>query len=162
MNHVSALGSGSHRILGDISADLAQAQVVAGIQHAAVRVSSAVGQIVLALLGSRAEHLRAVKMLREQCLRDLRAKVSKIDHKGVASRFPDVLKSLDHMDLALDDADRTFIDIIRAVLRGVRVDQSLPAVDRQRSREAVTADSHDTYLNLWDVCEHVEFLLFLV
>ena len=161
MDHIRALRGRSYRVFRNICPDRTQPQVVAGVQHTAVCVSSSIGQIVLALLGGSAEHLRTLEMLRKKRLRDLRAEVSKVDHDGVAACLLHILKRLDHLGLALDDADRTFIDVIRAILCGVSLNEGFPAVDRERCREAVAADGYNTDLCLWNVFEHVRFLLFV-
>ena len=68
MNPVRAFRRGPHRVLRDVGLHIAQLQVIACIQHTAICVAAPAHQVVLALLGSRYVHGRAVKMLCQQCL----------------------------------------------------------------------------------------------
>ena len=97
-------------------------------------------------------------MLGEQRLGDFRAEVAEVNDKRVAAGVLDILERLNHVDLALDDADRTFIDFRGAVLFRVGLHQRLSAVDGKGLREAVAADRDDADLDLRDVV-HVKFLL---
>ena len=128
MDHICAFISGTHRVLRNIRLDIAQSQVIACVQHTAISISASLYQVVFALLCCGNKHFRTIKMLCQQCLRYLRSKIPQVYDQRVASGFPDILQCLDHMDLALHDADRTLIDIPCIVLFAVRVHQCFSAV----------------------------------
>ena len=159
MDHVRTLLSGSHRILRDIGFHIAQFQIVAGIEHAAVRIAAALYEIILCFFRSRHEHLRSLEMFCKQGLGDLRPEVSKVDNQCIASGFLNVLEGLYHMDLTFYDADRTFIDGSFAVLCCVSVDQCFSPVYGQALRETVAAYRNNSDLQFWHVVHDV-FLLF--
>ena len=68
MDHVSTVLGIPYRILRDICLDVAQRQVVAGIEHTAVCVAASLAQIIPGLLSGCHKHLRSVKMLCQQGL----------------------------------------------------------------------------------------------
>ena len=103
MDHICALVCGSDRILRNISLDIAQCQIVACIQHAAVSISASLNQVILALLCCGNKHFRPVKMFCQQSLGNLRSEVSKIYNQRITAGCLDVLKCLHHMDLTLYD-----------------------------------------------------------
>ena len=56
MNHLGTLGCIAHGLFGYIGTGLAQREGLAGIEHAAVSIATAVDQVLLCLLGGSAEH----------------------------------------------------------------------------------------------------------
>ncbi len=83
-------------------------------------------------------------MLCKQSLGNLRAKVAKIYAKSVTAVVLDILQSVHHIDLALNDADRALINVSCVIFFLVSLHQSLSPVDCQRRRETVTTHCHDT------------------
>ena len=147
MDHVGALAGVANGLLGDVGTCLAQRQGMAGVQHAAISVTTTVDEVVLSLLGSGAEHSGAVEVLGQHGLRDLRTEVAQVDAEGVTASLLDVLKGLLHVDLALHDADGALVDILSAILFSILGDNGLAAVNGQRLGETVAAHGHDTNLD---------------
>ena len=87
-------------------------------------------------------------MLCKQGLGNFGAEVSKIYAQRVAACLLNVLKSLHHMNLALNDADRALIDVGSTILIRISLHQSLSPVDRQALGEAVTADGYNADFHL--------------
>ena len=141
---VGALRRGAHGILGYVCLHIAQLQIIAGVEHAAVGVAPAAHQVVLALLGSRDVHGGTVEMLGQKGLGDFRAEVPQVYAQGIAAIRLDVLQGLYHVDLALHDAHGALVDGGRIVLRGVGLYQGFPPVHGQALGEAVAADGYDT------------------
>ena len=131
VDHVRALLSSPHRIFRNIGPDIAQLQIIAGVEHTAVCVSSAAYQIVLALFCGSREHNRSVKMFGQQGLGDLRSEVSKVYAQRVASCFLDIFQRLHHMNLALNNADRALIDILCRIFFAISFYKSFSAVYRE-------------------------------
>ena len=142
-------------ILGNVSADVSEFEVVACVEHAAVCVAASLDQVVLGFLSCRDEHLGAVKVLCKKGLGDLGAEVAEINAECVAAGSFDVRKSLNHMDLALDNADGTFIDIRLIIFCLISLYESFSAVYGKAFRETVAADSDDAELHFGNVGEHV-------
>ena len=151
MNHIRAFSCVPHRIFRYVSLYVPQFQVIAGIEHSAIGISAAVQQVAARLLCRRQEHLWPVKMLCKQGLRYLRPEVAKIDRQCIAPGFPYVLQCLHHMDLALYNTDRTFIDSFLPVFLLISLHQILSSRHGQTLREAVAADSHHCDLHFWHV-----------
>ena len=83
-------------------------------------------------------------MLCQQGFCNFRAEVAQIYAQRVAACLLDILQSLYHMDLALYNTDRTFINIRNVIICLVSLYQSLSSVDRQRFRDTVPADCYNT------------------
>ena len=147
VDQVSAVSGVADRIFRDVRLHAAELEVVAGVEHAAERVATVTHETVAGFLAGRAEHDGTVEVLGEHGLGDLRAEVAEVDAEGVAFVLLEVLEGLEHVDLALDDADGTFIDVALAVLRLIGVDESAAAVDGEGFREAVAGDGHDAELD---------------
>ena len=162
MDHVSAVFRVADRIFGDISADITELQVVACVEHAAECIAASLDQVILGLLGSCTEHLGAVKMLSQKSLGDFGTEVSEVDAECVAACSLDVCESLYHMDLALDDTDRTFINVRFVVLGFVSVYKHFSAVHGEALRETVTADGDDAKFHFGDVADHAYYLLKII
>ena len=160
MNHVSTFLGVPNRILGNVSPNISQGQIVACIKHTAVCISAAIQQVSLALLRSCNKHLRAVKIFCQHGLRNLRPEIAQIYAKGIAARSLDILQSLLHVDLTLHDTDRTFINILRRILFRICFYKRFPSVDSKALWETVSAHSNNTNLHLRDII-HTCNLLFL-
>ncbi len=143
VDHVRALLRVAHRVLRNIRLHVAELQVVARVQHAAVGVAAVARKDGDVLLRRRAEHLRSVEVLRKQRLGDLRPEVAEVDAERVAVMSLDVGQRVDHVDLALDDGDRTLVDILRVILFRIGLHERLSSRLRKRSREAVAAHADD-------------------
>ena len=158
VNPVGALRRGAHGILGYVCLHVAQLQVIAGVEHAAVGIAPAAHQVVLALLGSRDVHGGAVEMLGQKGLGDFRAEVAQVHAQGVAAVLLDVLQGLHHVNLALHDAHGALVDGVCAVLGGVGLYQGFPPVHGQALGEAVAAHGHDADFYFRQIV-HVRILL---
>ena len=144
VDHVCALLCSTNGVLRDVSLNIAKLQIVACIQHAAVCIATSVLQISLALLCSCNEDGGTIKVLCKQGLGDFGTEVSKIYAKCVTSGLLYVLKSLNHVDLALNDTNGALINVSSAILIGISLYQRLSSVNGQALGEAVTANSNDT------------------
>ena len=101
-------------------------------------------------------------MLCKQCLGNLRSEVSKIYNKRVTSCFLDILKSLYHVDLALYDTDRTFVNIRVSVFFFVCFHQSFSSAYRQALRKTISAHCNNSDFQFWHVIHcNTSFLCFL-
>ena len=138
-------------IFGDVSLRLAEFQGVAGIQHAAVCIATAVDEVFLCLLGCSAEHGGTIEIVGEHGLRNFRSEIAKVHAERVASSFLDVLQCLLHVDFALYDADGTLVDVVGTVFFYILSNKSLTAIYGQRLRETVTAHRNDSDFHLWYV-----------
>ena len=129
VDHVSAILSVADRILRDISLYISEMEIVACVEHSTVSISSAVLKISLALFSSCAEHLGSFEVLSKKSLGDFGTEVSEIYTKSFTSGLLYILKSIDHIDLALNDTDRTLIDVSCIILLGISLNKSLAAVN---------------------------------
>src|SRR5699024_7277907 len=84
-DHVSNLVGSAHRILGDHSLELAQAQVIGAVQHTAISVATAIDKVVAVFLGSSHIHHRAGELLSNQSFGSLGAKVAQEDYQCITS-----------------------------------------------------------------------------
>ena len=155
VNHVRALVSGADRVFRNVNLYIAQLQVVAGVQHAAICVAAAVHEVFCGFFRGRTEHNGAVKVLCKQRLGNFRTEVAKVNDKRVAACVLYVFKRLYHVDLALHDTYGALINFGSTELLCVSVDQCLSAVDRKGFREAVTADGNNADLDLGNVVHKV-------
>ena len=130
VNHVRALVSGADRVFRNVNLYIAQLQVVAGVQHAAICVAAAVHEVFCGFFRGRTEHNGAVKVLCKQRLGNFRTEVAKVNDKRVAACVLYVFKCLYHVDLALHDTDRALIDICCTVFICVGLYQCLSSVYR--------------------------------
>ena len=152
MDHVRDIIRVTDRIFRNIGADIAECEIVACVQHAAVRIASALNaERILGFFCSRAEHLRAVEMLRKKSLGNFRAEVAEIDAERIAAILSDILEGVDHVNFTLDDRDRTLIEILRVVFLCVGLCNSLSSVNGKRRREAVAGYSHKANFDLRNV-----------
>ena len=131
MDQFCTVGSVADGLLRDIGARLAQRQGMAGIQHAAVGITTTVDEVLLGLFGSGAEHGGAIEIFGQHGLGDLRSEVAKIYTEGIATSLLDILKGLAHVNLALDDTDGALVDVCSAELLNILGHNSLTAVNSQ-------------------------------
>ena len=148
VDHVCALCCCSYGILGDISLDVSELKVVACIKHTAICIATAVHKVCLALFCCRNKDRRSIEVLSKKCLGNLGSEVSKVNAKRVTSCLLDVLKSLNHVDLALYDTDGALIDISCAILISVSFNESFSSVNRKTLGETITAYCYNTDFNL--------------
>ena len=69
-------------------------------------------------------------MLCQKRLGNFRSEIAKIYAKRVTAGFFHIFKRLHHMDLTLNDANRTLINILFAVFLFIRGYERLPSVHR--------------------------------
>ena len=101
-NHVGELFCRADRILGDEGLEVAQAEVVRAVEHAAVGIAAAVDEVLASLFRSGHVHDRAVELAGNQGLRRLRAEVAEEDDEGIATGVLGFLDSGQHVLLVLD------------------------------------------------------------
>ena len=130
MEHIRAFRRRPHGIFGDVGFYIPELQIIACVQHAAVGITPAAHQIPLGFLRGGDEHGRAVEVLREKSLADLRAEIPQIDTEGIAACRLDVFQRLYHVDFALHDAHRAFVYALCAVSGSVRFHQCFSPVYR--------------------------------
>ena len=135
------------RAIGDIALQMAHAEVVGAVEHAAVGVAAAVNQVAVAL-GRRHEHAGAVKVLGDQGLGGLGAEVAEEDHQRVAAGRLDILHRLEHVELVLDRHGA----LVQAALADL--DNRLASGDGQADGEAVARDGDNTELYFRNVGHH--------
>ena len=145
---------GAHGNLGDIDALLTQAQVVAGVQHAAVGVATAIEQVAVTL-GSAHIHQGTVKEVGNHGLGGLGAEVAQEDHQGVDAMGHHVVDGVAGLDLGLHGDGA----LIQALAVG-GLDGGAAAL-RQGDGEAVAGHGNDAQLQLRNVCNHGNRLLLL-
>ena len=131
MDHLSTLGSVANGLLRDVSASLAQAQSLAGVQHTAVSVATTVDQVLLSLLSSSTEHSGSLEPVGQHGLRNLRTEVAQVYAEGVTACLCDILQCLLGVDLTLNDTDRTLVDAFLTKLLLLLSDNSLTTVNSQ-------------------------------
>ena len=101
-NHVGELFCRADRILGDEGLEVAQAEVVRAVEHAAVGIAAAVDEVLASLFRSGHVHDRAVELAGNQGLRRLRAEVAEEDDEGIAAGVLGFLDGGQHVLLVLD------------------------------------------------------------
>ena len=106
-NHVRAFLCRAHRILRDIC--FARLQVIAGIEHAAVRIAPAWTRLFPDSSAAAMNMDGPSKCFASNVSEYLRAKVAKINHQGVAARLLHILQGLHHVEFAFHDTDWTFV-----------------------------------------------------
>ncbi len=143
------------RVLRNPCVDIAESEVVACVQHAAVCIAASLNtKRVRRFLSCCDEHLRSVKMLCKQGLGNFRSEIAKVNAESVASCLLDILQCMYHVDFALDNGNRALINVICAILLRISLDDSLPAVYGERCREAVSRHGHNTNFYGRDVTVH--------
>ena len=150
-DHLRDLRCGAHGVFGDVALELAHAQVVGAVQHAAVGVASAVDEVAVSLGGGH-EHAGAVKVLGDQGLRGLGAEVAEEDHQGVAAGGLHVLDGFQHIQLIFD-GDGAGIDAFAELGDGGA------AGFAEGDGEAVAADRDQAELDFRNVVHHVVQIL---
>ena len=143
-DHGRALLGGAHRILRDVGLQMAHAQVVGAVQHAAVGVTAAVDQVAVAL-GRRDVHRRAAKLLAQQRLGRLGAEVAQEDHQRIDAVGAHIVKRLEGVQLVFH-GDGAFIEALAVGSHDV-----LAALRGERDGEAVAGDRDDAQLDLRNV-----------
>ena len=81
-DHLCTINCGTDGVFGDVSLQVAHAQVIGAVEHAAVGVAAAVDHVAVAF-GSGNAHGRAIELLDKQGLGRLGAEVAQEDHQGV-------------------------------------------------------------------------------
>ena len=135
---------GAHRVLRDVGGQVAHAQVVAAVEHAAVGISAAVDEVAVTL-GSRHEHAGSAELLRDEGLGRLGSEVAEEDHERVHALHQHIFDGVEHVLLVLD-GDGALVDLAL-----VRSDDGGSPTLRQLDGEAVAADRDDAELDLRDV-----------
>ena len=156
-DHIGELFRRADRILGDEGFEVAQAEVVGAVEHAAVSIAAAVDEVLARLFSCGHIHDRAVELARDQRLRRLRTEVAEEDDEGIAAGVLCFFDSGQHVLLVLDGLLH-FIEV--AVFLLVGRDDGLTAVLREGDDEAVAADRDDAAFEIRDVAHvHGETLL---
>ncbi len=156
-NHVGKLFCRADRVLGDECLEVAQAEVIGAVEHAAVSIATAVDEVLARLFGSGHIHDRAVEFACDQRFRRLRAEVSEEDDEGIAASVLGFFDRCQHVALVLDRLLH-FVEV--AVFLLVGRDDGLAAVLREGDDEAVAADRDDAAFEIRDVAHvHGETLL---
>ena len=147
LDHLSQIFGGADRILGNIAPEVAHAEVVGTVEHAAVGVATAVDEIAVTL-GGRHEHAGTVEVLRDQGLGSLGTEVAQEDDQGVAAGGLDIVNGLEHVQLVLH-GDGALIQTALADL-----DDGLASGDGEADGEAVAGDGDDAELDFRNVLHH--------
>ena len=150
-DHLGALFGSAHGVLRDISLQMAHAQIIGAVQHAAVGVAAAIDQVAVAL-GSGHIHGGAVKFLAQQGLGGLGAEVAQEHHQGVDTGFLHVRQSRQSVLLVLH-GDGALVDPLAVSSHDV-----LPPLGGKGDGEAVPGDRDDAKLYFRNV--HDNLLLY--
>ena len=151
-DHLGDIVGSANRVFGDVALQMAHAEVIRTVQHAAVGIAAAVDEVAVAL-GGCDKHARAFKILGDERFGRFRAKVAEEDDEGIAVRCLDISNGFQHVGFVLD-GDGTFVHAALASLGDVRA-----AHFGKRPREAVAGDGDEAKLDIGDVFKHDEFLL---
>ena len=136
LDHFADILGGADGILGDVALEMAHAEVVGAVEHAAVGVAAAVDEVAVTLGGGN-EHAGAVEVLGNQRLGRLGAEVAEEDNQRVDAGGLHVVDSLEHVGLVLN-GDGALIDVAAAGL-----DDGFASRDGQADGEAVAGDRND-------------------
>jgi len=153
-NHCGDILGGADGIFGDVGLDVAHAQVVRTVQHAAVSVASAVDKVSVAFGGGN-EHAGAFKIFGDKGLGSFGTEVAKENDKRVAPGSLDVGHGGEHI-LFVFNGDGAFVK-----LAGVGVYDGLAAADGKVNGETVAGDRDNAGLYLGNIAEHRLFFLSL-
>ena len=148
LDHGGDVLGGAHGVLGDVGLQVAHAQVVGAVEHAAVGVAPAVDQVPVPLGGGGVHH-RAVKPLGDDGLRRLRAEVAQKHHQGVAPRPLHVGQSRQGVPLVLH-GDGALVEPLAVSRRHV-----LPPPGGQRDRETVPGHGDEAQLHFRNIFHHI-------
>ena len=155
-DHLGAVLGGADGILGDVGLQVAHAQVIGAVEHAAVGVAAAVDHVAVAL-GSGDAHGGAVELLDKQGLGGLGAEVAQEDHQGV-----------DAVGLHVGDGGGGVLLVLNgdgALIQPFAVlgHDVLPPLGGQRDGEAVAGYGNDAKLHFRDVLHDVfSFFMFVI
>ena len=150
-DHLRALRRSAHGILGDVGLQVAHAQVIGAVEHAAVGVAPAVDEVAVALCGGNV-HGGTVKLLAQQRLRRLGAEVAQEHHQRVDAVGPDILQRLHGVRFILH-SDRALIEALAVGRHNI-----LAALGGQRDGEAVPGHGDDAEFDFRNI--HSSSLLF--
>ena len=151
-DHRGDLVRRAHGVLGDVDVlEGLQADGVAGVEHAAVRVAAAVDQVVAGLLSRRDEHRRAAELVGQHGLRALGAEVAQEHDQRVAAVRLDLLQRLHGVGFGFNDGGN--IDDLAARL-GVGVHDRRLALCRELDGETVAAGGNQAELDNRKVIVH--------
>ena len=113
MDHICTFFCCSYRIFRNICFDISQFQVVACIEHSAVCISTSLNQDCLRVSSAAATNIFGPSKCFASNVSEISGpKFPRYTTECVTSCFLDIFQSLYHVDLALYDTDRTFIDIL--------------------------------------------------
>ena len=143
-DHLHALGGGAHGILGDVGPQMAHAQIVGAVQHAAVGIAPAVNHVAVAL-GSSNAHGGAVELLNQQGFGGLGAEIAQEHHQ-----------SIDAVGLHIGDGSGGVLLVLHgdgALVQPFAVGSHnvLPPLGGQGDGEAVTGHGNDAQLDFGNV-----------
>ena len=147
LDHLAQIFGGAHRILGDIALEVAHAEVVGTVEHAAISIAAAVDEVTVAFGGSH-EHAGTVKVLRNQGLGGLGTEVAQEDNQSIAAGGLNVVDGLEHVQLVLHRHGA----LIQAAFADL--DDGLASGNGQADGEAVAGDSDDTEFDFRNVLHH--------
>ena len=152
MNHICTISCSANRIFRNICFHTADFQIIAGIEHSAICIASAILQIILGFFCCCAEHNRTISpVLCQQCFGYFRSEVAKVHNKCIALMCVYICKSLYHIGLTFDNGNRALIYIFFVILCCISSNQSFSSLLRKSCRKTITADRNNTDLCLWNV-----------
>ena len=128
----------ANRVLRNVCVQVAQFQVVACVQNAAVCIAASAYKVVAGLFCCCYYHARSVEVFYKQGFLGLRSEVSKVYNKCITLCFFQVFECVHHVDFILDD-DWTFVDFSVVCFY-----DCFSSVLGKAVREAVTAYCNDT------------------
>jgi hypothetical protein len=134
-HHLGDVGRRAHGVLGDVGRDVAHAQVVGAVEHAAVGIAAAAHQVAVALGGAHV-HARAIEALGDEGLGGLGPEVAQEHAERVRAGVGGLLDGGQHIGLALDHPAHE--DHVEAAL-AAGVDYRGAAALREVARKAVPA-----------------------
>ena len=153
-DHLSAFFSRSHRVGGDVGAEMAHTQVVGAVQHTAVGVAASVDQVAVAF-GSRDAHRRTVEFLDQQRFRGLGAEVAEVDHQRVAAGLLHVFQRLQGVGFVFNGNGTGVKPFAVGFCNGSA------AAFGEPDRETVAGDSDQSEFDIRDIVHHGKKTFFL-
>ena len=143
-DHIGAFFCGADGIIGYVGVEMAHAEVIGAVEHAAVSVAAAVDHIAVAL-GSGNIHNRSVEMLADKGLGGLGTEVSEKYDQRVAAVGGNVGDSLKGVGFVFNGG----LAVVNAF--AVCLYDGFAAGGRESDREAVSRDGNNAELHFRNI-----------
>ena len=139
-DHFSAIFGIAYGIFRNVSFEIPESEIVAGVQHAAIGVAPVVQEFLFAFLRRANQHGRSLKIFHKERFGCLRAEVAKENHERLRLVFLEIIERRFGVQLVFNN-DWTFVDL--AVFLFVRFYYLCSSAFRKTFGKAVPGDGHD-------------------